>query len=66
MHNKLMKLAAIINTLFFCMKPIQTSPNIITKKKMYAIVSIALDFLMVAKAKINPSANCRIAHVCIK
>ncbi len=53
----------MISELFFCEIPIKKSPTIITKKKIYAIVSIGIDFLNVAKAKIKPTANCRAAHI---
>ena len=55
--------AAMISELFFCEIPIKKSPTNITKKKIYAIVSIGIDFLNVAKAKIKPRANCRAAHI---
>ncbi len=55
--------APMISELFFCKIPIKKSPTIITKKKIYAIVSIGIDFLNVAKPKIKPRANCRAAHI---
>ena len=55
--------ALMISELFFCEIPIKHSPINITKKKIYAIVSIGIDFLNVAKAKIKPRANCRAAHI---
>jgi hypothetical protein len=47
----------------FCEIPIKKSPINITKKKMYAMVSMGADLLNVAKAKIEPRANCRAAHI---
>ena len=55
--------AAMISELSFCEIPIKKSPANITKKKIYAIVSIGADLLNVAKAKIKPRANCRAAHI---
>jgi len=55
--------ALMINEVSFCEIPIKKSPTNITKKKIYAIVSIGIDFLYVAKPKIKPTANCREAHI---
>ncbi len=55
--------AAMISALSFCIIPIRKSPTNITKKNIYAIVSIGIDLLYVAKAKMNPRANCRTAHI---
>ena len=55
--------APVISELFFCEIPIRKSPTIITKKKIYAIVSIGIDFLNVAKPKIKARANWRAAHI---
>ncbi len=49
--------ALYIRTFSFCEIPIKKSPTNITKKKMYAMVSMGIDFLNVAKAIIKPRAN---------
>jgi len=49
--------AVMISELSFCKTPTSKPPTNITKKKIYANVSKGADFLMVAKAKIKPSAN---------
>jgi hypothetical protein len=56
-------IALMISEFSFCEIPIKKSPTNITKKKMYASVSMGIDFLNVAKAKIKPRANCREAHM---
>ena len=56
-------IALIINEFSFCEIPIKKSLINITKKKTYAMVSIGIDLLNVAKANINPRANCREAHI---
>lgn len=53
----------MIKPLSFWETPIIASSTFITKKKMYAIVSIGIDFLKVAKPKIKPTANYLAAHI---
>src|SRR5688500_12316403 len=55
--------ALMISALSFCEIPIEKSPTNITKKKIYAMVSIGADLLNVANAKTKPRANCRAAHI---
>ena len=55
--------ALMISEFSFCEIPIKKSPTNITKKKIYAMVIIGIYFLNVAKPKINPRANCRVAHI---
>ena len=55
--------AAMISEFSFCEIPTRKSPTNITKKKIYAMVSIGTDFYNVAKAKMKPRANCRAAHI---
>lgn len=55
--------ALMISGFSFCNIPIKRSPTNITKKKIYVMVSMGIDLLKVAKAKIKPRANCRAAHI---
>ena len=56
-------IALMISEFSFCEIPIKKSPTNITKKKIYATVSIGTDFLNVAKPKIQPRANCGAAQI---
>ena len=51
--------AAMVSVFSFWEIPIKRSPINITKRKIYAKISMGADLFIVAKASINPSANCR-------